>query len=186
MEAAWARLHTITGAETPEEVIAYFEGDTATMCACTNMMTQSPSLSPRLPVKCHLYSCTCRRSRTAVKPKVPPNASYVVGDRARTGIPACVLSGLKKADECRPKEQGGKHDGAGAAGRVRGETRQGGNVCPAGEAQRHAGGHDRHVRIPPAFYLPIAQHSSNFQQPAPLLLPFPPLSRLLKTRLLYC
>ncbi|CAL5218617.1 g317 [Coccomyxa viridis] len=26
MEAAWARLHTITGAETPEEVIAYFEG----------------------------------------------------------------------------------------------------------------------------------------------------------------
>ena len=27
MEAAWARLHTITGAETPEEVIAYFEGD---------------------------------------------------------------------------------------------------------------------------------------------------------------
>ena len=27
MEAAWARLHTITGAETPEEVIAYFEGE---------------------------------------------------------------------------------------------------------------------------------------------------------------
>ena len=26
MEAAWARLHTITGAETPEEVLAYFEG----------------------------------------------------------------------------------------------------------------------------------------------------------------
>ena len=26
METAWARLHTITGAETPEEVLAYFEG----------------------------------------------------------------------------------------------------------------------------------------------------------------
>ena len=26
MEAAWARLHTITGAETPEEVLTYFEG----------------------------------------------------------------------------------------------------------------------------------------------------------------
>ena len=35
MEAAWARLHTITGAETPEEVIAYFEGDhSCHVCVC--------------------------------------------------------------------------------------------------------------------------------------------------------
>lgn len=33
MEAAWARLHTITGAETPEEVIAYFEGAALTTAA---------------------------------------------------------------------------------------------------------------------------------------------------------
>ena len=26
LEAAWARLHTITGAEAPEDVIAYWEG----------------------------------------------------------------------------------------------------------------------------------------------------------------
>ena len=37
MEAAWARLHTITGAETPEEVIAYFEG------AHCNCLLQCPS-----------------------------------------------------------------------------------------------------------------------------------------------
>lgn len=34
LEAAWARLHTITGAETPEEVIAYFEGKTCTSITC--------------------------------------------------------------------------------------------------------------------------------------------------------
>ena len=34
MEAAWARLHTITGAETPEEVIAYFEGKPCQRILC--------------------------------------------------------------------------------------------------------------------------------------------------------
>jgi hypothetical protein len=26
MEAAWARLHTLTGADTPQDIIAFWEG----------------------------------------------------------------------------------------------------------------------------------------------------------------
>ena len=102
MEAAWARLHTITGAETPEEVIAYFEGDhTCHVFLYQHDDPEPPSFTKAAgqmpPVQLHMPVL-----KTAAKPQIPPDASYVVGDRARTGIPAPVLLGLKKADKRRP------------------------------------------------------------------------------------
>lgn len=53
MEAAWARLHTITGAETPEEVIAYFKGKFSQRILCHQcciMRAMQTSCFCRLPV----------------------------------------------------------------------------------------------------------------------------------------
>ena len=53
MEAAWYRLHSISGAATPDQVIAYWEGTAAsrfqaiflTLCALTLCKPSHPSLS---------------------------------------------------------------------------------------------------------------------------------------------
>ena len=48
MEAAWYRLHTISGADTPEEVIAYWEG---AQRLCEHSLMQSPGFQAwRLPL----------------------------------------------------------------------------------------------------------------------------------------
>ena len=58
MEAAWARLHTITGAETPEEVLVYFEG----------MQRSQPSLV-RHPQQQHTPTCSTACLRASQLPK---------------------------------------------------------------------------------------------------------------------
>ena len=50
MEAAWARLHTITGAETPEEVLTYFEGKQFRQPS----LARHPTASQHAIVLCHM------------------------------------------------------------------------------------------------------------------------------------
>ena len=53
------------------------------------------------------------------------HAIEVCGSSAAKDWDTCTCTSLafKLANECRPEEQGGEHDGAGAAGGVRGEPR---------------------------------------------------------------
>ncbi len=45
LEAAWARLHTITGAETPDDVIAYWEGAALPLVACNVCLSTFSNLT---------------------------------------------------------------------------------------------------------------------------------------------
>jgi hypothetical protein len=68
MEMSWNRIRTISGADTPDDVIAYWEGESGRTCAAGRLLLgRSPHLTPRA-------SCTHLRLESLARSKSPRNS----------------------------------------------------------------------------------------------------------------